>query len=99
MPKKLFIVGEETVFRVEIVGKGGDSIHDEFFKTEQAAVLATVFDGRNHSPTPVFALKLSDGRYIKCPRFFRLSAPPDKSKVTNIVKRGLNRVQRAILRV
>lgn len=93
----LSFVGEVTLFKVEIEGRGGDSVHDEYFETEQGAIIASAVDGQNLTPKPVRVFKLSDGTYVDRPRVICVSTPPDKKQLDKLLE-GMTPAQKLLLR-
>ena len=91
------VVGEITMFRVTIEGRGGDSVHDEWFETADAAVLASAIDGGNDAAHPEVVLRLSDGTHILPPRTIHISTPPTIGAVAKLLD-NLSPATRALLR-
>ena len=77
---------EVTLFKVEIEGRGGDSVHSAFFKTQEDAILASALDGQNLVPTEVNALKLQDGTYVEIPMPIHVSHPPSETEVASLME-------------
>ncbi len=75
------------LFKVEIEGRGGDSVHDTYYETEEAAILASAIDGQNRTPTKTLAFKLSDGTYILRPQYIHVSDPPSEAEVAKLMEK------------
>lgn len=73
-----------TLFKVQIEGRGGDSVHDEYFETRGAAILASAIDGGNHEPEEVIALKFPDGSIMKLGEFIHITHPPHGRDVAKL---------------
>ena len=73
-----------NVFKVQIDGRGGDSVHDEYFETRGAAILASAIDGGNREPEEVLGLKFEDGSYMRLGEFFRTTPPPHGNEVAKL---------------
>ena len=58
-------LGYINVWEVQIEGRGGDSVHEEYFPTEKDAILASAIDGGNHTPREISVMKFSDGTFVK----------------------------------
>lgn len=78
------VVAEVILFVIEIEGRGGDSVYEEFYETSDDAILASAIDGRNNKPKETLALKLSDGTYILPPRFIRVSNKPSDEQIKSL---------------
>jgi hypothetical protein len=88
--------GEVGLWVVEIEGRGGDSVHDEYFKTEQDAIMASAIDGENNTPRRSTAMKFSDGSYMKSsPVFVQPSPKLDKETRAKILGK-LTQAQRIL---
>ena len=79
------VVEEVTVYKIQIDGRGGDSIDDEYYLEMGDAILAGAVDGTNHPIRTETILKLSDGTYIGQPRGIRISLRPSKEDVARAV--------------
>ena len=75
---RVFFQGEITLYRVQIDGRGGDSIHYEYFETEKDAELASAIDGGYHNTRAVSVMKLSNGRHMEMPQYIDISPPPGR---------------------
>jgi hypothetical protein len=53
--------GLETLFTVTLEGRGGDSVREVYFKTENEGIIASFRDGENRKPKKVSVEKFSDG--------------------------------------
>lgn len=89
-------VREVVVHRVKIVGRGGDSVHDEYFVDRDTAVLATAVDGRNVQPEAVTAYQFSDGTLTLPPRTVILSEGPTEEVKVKLLN-DLTPAQRILL--
>jgi len=81
------IVKVVTLYKVEIQGRGGDSIHDEYFETQEGAIFASAVDGRNQMPTPERFLKLSNGVLIEFPQAVQVSNPPSDEQIEKLAEK------------
>ncbi len=73
---------ELTLYRVQIEGRGGDSIRDEYFDTDKGATFAAAMDGhQDQNPLPVRAYRLSDGSLILDPQRIQISIAPTQATV------------------
>ncbi|HCC05855.1 TPA: hypothetical protein DEP94_00600 [Candidatus Nomurabacteria bacterium] len=93
------VVEEVTLYSVEIEGRGGNSVRNEYFLSNQDALLASAIDGCNHTPIPVRALKFSDDTYGIVSEF-RISIPPGEEQIAAFKKRvleGLTPMQKFML--
>lgn len=81
------VVAEVTLYRVDIQGRGGDSVHDEYFETKEDAIMASAVDGQNHLPARENVLKLSEGTLIKMPVCVHVSAPPTPAEMEDLKSR------------
>ena len=91
---------ETALYRVEIQGRGGDDVHDEYFKEKKDAVLASAIDGGNKTPYVEIVFELSDGRYMKKPEYVRVSRPPSRKEMKALreqLTEGLTPAQRIIM--
>jgi len=94
---KKSIMGEITLFRVQVEGTGVESVQDEYFETHDAAVLASAITGTINVPRPVSVLMLSDGTFIKKPVFIKVSPAPSEAEVAKLLER-LSPEERVALR-
>jgi hypothetical protein len=82
---KLSVLGERILYRVEIVGRGGDSVHDEYFLTREHAILASAVDGHDHPPYTICVLELSDGSFVQMKRI-GVSLPPSEEEIEKLLE-------------
>ena len=73
------------LYVVEIVGRGGDSVHDAYFETYQQALFASAIDGQNRVPNWIEVLKFSDGTYMH-PHVVTLSTPPKGEQAARLLE-------------
>ncbi len=81
----LSIVGEVTAYMVEIEGRGGNSVHDEVYETNEGAILASAIDGQNNTPRPITLLKLSNGTFIEPPRSVTIRPAPSEEETAKLL--------------
>ncbi len=75
---------EATLYKVEIEGRGGDSVRDCYFVTHEDAVFASALDGQNRIPTELPALLLSDGTYVHVPKVIHISLAPSQTDIEKL---------------
>ena len=91
------VVRERVLFRVEIEGRGGDSVCDEYFENEDDAVLASAIDNQNHTPVQETVLEMSDGSIIKMPQVIHISRPPNAEELAELA-RTITPAQRILMK-
>jgi hypothetical protein len=90
------IAKEKTIYELGIEGRGGNSVHSQYYETEEGAILASAVNGENRMPRPMTVLELSDGSLVTM-TFLRINKPPSVAEQAKILE-ALTPAQRILTR-
>ena len=89
------VVGPRALFEVTIDGRGGDSVHEEYFVSRDDAVIASAVDGQNREPREVDVYEMSDGSFVQFTHY-RVSPSPSQTDRRKILE-SLTPAQRLLM--
>ena len=72
---------------VEIEGRGGDSVRNEYFAGAEDAIFASAIHGQNRTPSMVTAMKFSDGTLMIEYRAVSISPRPPESEIAKLTEK------------
>lgn len=78
--KGLTFEEEVKLLEITIHGRGGDSEHEEHFRTGSEAQIATFLDGGKERERIIHAWKMSDGSYFRHPAMIRVRTITEEEK-------------------
>lgn len=79
-------LGTTAIYRVTIDGRGGDSVHDEYFVDRDDAIFASALDDNNRTPEPVIVFKFSDDTLILPGKEIHLCQGPTTEERRKVLK-------------